>query len=209
MKNILVPTDFSDTATIAAEVAASIARKSNATIYLLHVVNLLEYGGEDEVSKKLFVMKMVKKKMDTLIAQSFFDGVNVVIALQFELIYESIWKHARQHDIDLIVMGSHGASGIRELFIGSNAQKIVRIAECPVLTIKAKPQKFNFTNIVFASDFGVETEEVFWKISEFSSIYKSKIHLLRVCTPSDFEITGKAFERMEAFAKKLILRITR
>ena len=56
LKNILLPTDFSETANAAAEVAASIARKSNSTIYLLHVVNLLEYGDEDEVSKKMFVM---------------------------------------------------------------------------------------------------------------------------------------------------------
>ena len=61
MKNILVPTDFSETANAAAEVAATIAKKTNSTIYLLHVVNLLEFGDEDEVAKKLFVMKLVKK----------------------------------------------------------------------------------------------------------------------------------------------------
>ncbi len=206
LKNILLPTDFSETANAAAEVAASIARKSNSTIYLLHVVNLLEYGDEDEVSKKMFVMKLVKKKMDALIAQPFFEGVNVVIALQFELIYEQIWKHAKQHEIDLIVMGTHGTSGITDMFMGSNAQKVVRMAECPVLTVKGKPENYNFNNIVFASDFREGTEQLFWKISELASMYKSKIHLLRVCTVADFELTDKAIERMENFAEKAKLK---
>lgn len=206
MKNILVPTDFSETANAAAEVAATIAKKTNSTIYLLHVVNLLEFGDEDEVSKKLFVMKLVKKKMDALIAQPFFEGVNVVIALQFELIYEQIWKHAKQHDIDLIVMGTHGISGISDMFLGSNTQKVVRMAECPVLTVKGKPEKFDFSNIVFASDFSAEAEKVFWKITELAKVYDSKIHLVRVCSASDFELTDNAVERMEGFAKKAHLK---
>ncbi len=206
MKNILLPTDFSETANAAAEMAATIAKKTNATIYILHVVNLLEFGDEDEVAKKLFVMKLVKKKMDALIAQPFFDGVNVVIALQFELVYEQIWKHAKQHDIDLIVMGTHGINGISDIFLGSNTQKVVRMAECPVLTVKGKPEKIDFSNIVFASDFGKEAEKIYWKIAELINAYNSKINLVRVCTPFDFELTDAAIERMESFAKKLHLK---
>jgi nucleotide-binding universal stress UspA family protein len=206
MKNILVPTDFSETANAAAEVAATIAKKTNSTIYLLHVVNLLEFGDEDEVAKKLFVMKLVKKKMDALIAQPFFEGVNVVVALQFELIYEQIWKHAKQHNIDLIVMGTHGINGISDMFLGSNTQKVVRMAECPVITVKGKPENFDFKNIVFASDFGKEAEKIYWKIAELIKAYDSKIHLVRVCSPSDFELTDIAIERMETFAKKLHLK---
>jgi nucleotide-binding universal stress UspA family protein len=205
MKNILVPTDFSETANNAAEVAASIAKKTNSRIYLLHVVNLLEYGDEDEVSKKLFVMKLVKKKMDALIAQPFFEGVNVVVALQYELIYEQIWNHAKQHEIDLIVMGTHGVTGVSDMFLGSNTQKVVRMAECPVLTIKEKPANMDFNNLVFASDFGPQSEKLFWKISEFVKFFKSKIHLLRVCTVSDFEVTDTIVKRIEDFAKKLKL----
>jgi len=206
MKKILLPTDFSETAYKAAEVAASIARKTGARIYLLHVVNLLEYGGEDETSKQLFVMKLVKKKMDELISQPFFEGVNIGVALQFEQVYEQILKHAKEHEIDLIVMGTHGANGIQEFFAGSNAQKVVRLAECPVLTIREKPDAFDFSNLVFASDFSTETEDVFWKIDEFVKIYHCKIHLLRVCTLSDFENTDTAIKRMEKFAEKAHLK---
>lgn len=206
MKKILVPTDFSDTANKAAEMAAAIAKKTDARIYLLHVINLLEYGGEDETAKQLFVMKLVKKKMDALIKKPFFKGVNVVVALQYDLVYDQIFRNAREHEIDLIVMGTHGSSGVKELFLGSNTQKIVRMAKCPVLTVKELPKSFEFDNMVFASDFSVEAQKAFWEISEFAALYKSKIHLLRVCTVSDFEHTDIAIERMEKFAKKAHLK---
>jgi nucleotide-binding universal stress UspA family protein len=67
MKKILVPTDFSESAYAAAEVAASIAKKTGARVYLLHVVDLLEYGDEEEISKQLFVMKLVRKRMQEMV----------------------------------------------------------------------------------------------------------------------------------------------
>jgi len=200
MKRILVPTDFSESAYAAAEVAADIAKRTEARVYLLHVVNLLEYGDEDEISKQLFVMRLVRQRMQKMINQKFFEGVNVVEVLQFDLIHETITKLADKHEIDLIVMGSHGASGIKELIYGSNAQKILRRSKCPVLTIKSVPKNLEFKNIVFASSFDSEVETAFLAVQRFSEIYKAQLHMLRVCTVSDFESTKVSNEKMHALA---------
>ncbi len=201
MKRILVPTDFSDTAYAAAEVAANIAKRTNARVYLLHVVNLLEYGDEEEISKQLFVMKLVRKRMEEMVSQPFFKDVNVVEALQFDLIHENISKLAIKHEIDLIVMGSHGASGIKEIIFGSNAQKILRRSKCPVLTIKKVPENLDFKNIVFASNFHPEVETAFLAVQRFAELYGAKLHLLRICTIAEFETTKVCREKMHSLAQ--------
>ncbi|MCB0755093.1 MAG: universal stress protein [Flavobacteriales bacterium] len=206
MKKILVPTDFSDSAYAAAEVAASIAKKTGARVYLLHVVSLLEYGDEEEISKQLFVMKLVRKRMQEMVEQPFFEGVNVVEALQFDLVHENVNKLAIKNEIDLIVMGSHGASGIKEIIFGSNAQKILRRSQCPVLTIKQKPNSMEFKNIVFASNFNPEVEGAFFAIQRFAEIFEAKIHLLRICTVGEFETTKVCHEKMHHLAKETGLR---
>ncbi len=200
MKRILVPTDFSKYAYAAAEVAANIARKTDARVYLLHVVNLLEYGDEEEISKQLFVMKLVRKRMQEMVNQPFFAGVNVVEALQFDLIYENVAKLANKHEIDLIVMGSHGSGGIKEMVFGSNTQKIIRNSRCPVLTVKQLPESFEFSNIVFASNFDSEVETGFLAVQRFAELYNATIHMVRICTPFDFEGTLKCYDKMIALA---------
>ena len=76
-------------------------------------------------------------EFEKLIKQEFFTDVNVVEVVQWENVFETITVKAKEHDIDLIVMGSHGASGVKEFFVGSNTEKIVRTAHCPVLTSKS------------------------------------------------------------------------
>ncbi|MFM1876842.1 MAG: hypothetical protein RL266_2579 [Bacteroidota bacterium] len=201
MKKILVPTDFSESAYAAAEVAAHIAKKTDARVYLLHVVSLLEYGDEEEISKQLFVMKLVRKRMQEMVEQPFFEGVNVVEALQFDLVHENVNKLAIKNEVDLIVMGSHGVSGIKEIIWGSNAQKILRRSKCPVLTVKSVPKSLDFKNIVFASNFDTEVEGAFFHIERFAELFGSKLHLLRVCTTAEFSTTRSANEKMHALAK--------
>ncbi|MCB9187297.1 MAG: universal stress protein [Flavobacteriales bacterium] len=201
MKRILIPTDFSEAAYAAAEVAADIAKRTEARVYLLHVVNLLEYGDEEETAKKLFVMKLVRKRMEEMIAQPFFKDVNVVEVLQFDLIYENITKMANKHEIDLIVMGSHGTSGVKELIFGSNAQRILRRSNCPVLTVKKVPENLDFKNIVFASNFNEEVETAFLAVQRFAEIYNAKLHMLRVCTIADFESTNDSQAKMKKLAE--------
>ena len=117
MKKILVPTDFSECAEHAVEVAASIAKLTDARLYLLHVMDIPVYDRNDsfqsysDTAEGIFWMKLVKKRFKELFKKPFLNGVNAVEVLQFDGVYETIAEQAKAHEIDMIVMGSHGDSG--------------------------------------------------------------------------------------------------
>ena len=104
-------------------------------------------------------------------------------------------------DTDLIVLGSHGKSGLNKLFIGSNTEKIVRLADLPVLTIKNEHSDFNVKKMVFTSDFYSESYATFKKIQFFADLYGAHIHLLKVITPKHFEPTPISKKLLEDFAE--------
>jgi nucleotide-binding universal stress UspA family protein len=209
MKRILVPTDFSEHANYATEVAAQIAKKHNAELYLLHILDIETYGGTGEsiqdIPEGLFLLKLAQKRFDELLRQPYLKGVKIVDAIQFETTYKNITEQAKKHNIDLIVMGTHGVSGWKEVFVGSNTEKVVRIAECPVLSIKQRHEKFSMDDVVFASNFKEEAFEAFPKFQELFKMFKSRIHLLCVSSPGHFNTTVEAEQDMQEFANRFEL----
>ena len=127
----------------------------------------------------------------------------IVITQHFEL-NMPMWKLAidkKYKDADLIVMGSHGNSGLSKIFIGSNTEKIVRLAKSPVLTIKNEHEDFKVKKMIFTSDYYGESYTVFEKIKFFADIYEAHIHLLKVITPIEFEPTPISKKLMEDFVE--------
>lgn len=212
MKKILVPTDFSECAYHAAEVAAQIAKKTGARLYMLHVMDIPVYDRNDSfqtysnTAEGLFWMKLVKKRFKELFAKPFMQGVNAVEVLQFDGVYETISSQAKEHQIDLIVMGSHGDSGTHELFIGSNTEKVVRLADCPVLTVKHRHENFDLKNVLFASNFYGEAKAHFDELFRFIKLFDAKIHLLKVNTPDRFETTSFTRKLISDFANEWKLK---
>lgn len=210
MKKILVPTDFSDFALNATKLAAHLAKKFDARIYFLHAVTMPEYAtgsgmqrSYQDVAEGLFILKKVKMDFDNLISQDFMKGVNAVTAIQYNNVYENVMKQAKEHDIDLIVMGTHGTSGfINDFFIGSNTDKIVRRSKIPVITVRQEVKNPDFKNIVFASDFGEGISESFNDILNFASLLDAKIDLVRIITRDDFYYTGPMLDTMDNFAQE-------
>ncbi len=205
MKKILVPTDFSECAEHAVEVAASIARKTDARLYILHVMNIPVYDRNDsfqsysDAAEGIFWMKLVKKRFKELFSKPFMKNVNAIEVLQFDGVYDTIAQQANEHGIDLIVMGSHGDSGAHEVFIGSNTEKVVRLADCPVLTVKHRHEEFDIKNVVFASNFLGEAKENFERLFSFIKLFDANIHLLKVITPDHFESTAYTEDLMQEF----------
>ena len=214
MKKILVPTDFSEYALNAAKYAAEIARKFEARIYFLHIVDMpaVETGiipGQTraDIAEGLFILKKVKKDFKELFEQDFLKGLNVAEAVQFDGVYESVVEQAKKHDIDLIVMGTHGSSGyVNDFFIGSNTDKIVRLSETPVLTVRDEVKSPSFKNIVFASDFGEGVEASFDGIGKLIKMFDAKVELVRIITRDDFYYAAPMLTLMEAFAKRQALK---
>ncbi|WP_319800033.1 universal stress protein [Flavobacterium sp. N1718] len=96
-------------------------------------------------------------------------------------------------------MGSHGASGYKELFIGSNAEKIVRTSEVPVLVIKNEIPEFRVHNMVFASDFSAEIRKPFTQLLALAKGFGAKLHLVMINTPNSFKPTHVAERIMTEF----------
>ncbi len=212
MNKILVPTDFSEESENAASFAADICRETGADLYLLHVMEIpthsTNYTFEEyqEIPEGIALMKAAKERFEQFKQKPIFKGVNVVEAVQFERTYENIVEQAKKHDIDLIVMGSHGATGMKEMFVGSNTERVVRMAHCPVFTVKG-PQKLDQVNdIVFASDFKPEVYSSFPRLKQLTDLFNAKLHLLKVVTPNTFEVTAKSRQEMEDFAKEFDLK---
>src|SRR5690606_16862043 len=119
----------------------------------------------------------------------------------FEKAFEGILNVSRKNDVDFIVMGSHGASGFQEMFVGSNTEKVVRTSEVPVLVIKADTPEFKANNFVFASDFADEIKKPFPKMVEFAKFFNAHMHLVTINTPNNFKSTAVAQRIMEDFVE--------
>lgn len=198
MKRILVPIDFSQQALCAAKVAALIAKKTKSDIYLLHMLDLPESvidmnSGKDTSSPaSIFFMKKVHERFDELKSSSFFDGINVIETVQFHKTFDGVIGESKKLNIDLIVMGSSGASGIKEFVVGSNTEKVVRHSEVPVLVIKKETDDFKIKDIVFATEFKESSKNKFQDVIDFADFFNAKLHLLFVNTAHKF-LTTKDF----------------
>ncbi len=187
MKRILVPTDFSSQAENALKVAVEIATKHNSEIYLLHSLDMPSQirGVQNNASmpESLYFIKLAEKSFEALLKKDYLGPIEIHEAIGHDQIYSDINRTVEEKDIDLIVMGSHGANGFKELFIGSNTEKVVRTANIPVLVIKNEHTDFNIKDFVFATDFGEESRWSFTQAQKFAKAMDAKMHLLYVNTP--------------------------
>ncbi|WP_339609820.1 universal stress protein [uncultured Planktosalinus sp.] len=206
MKKILVPTDFSPQAENALKVAAQLAKKHESEIYLLHMLelplNLIDQANSSSggsLPEALFFMKLAHKRFKEVMESDYLEGITVYETVQFHEAFDGIIEVAKENEVDLIIMGSHGASGFKEMFIGSNTEKVVRTSNIPVLVIKNEHKQFNVDNFVFATDFSEECKEPFKRAIKFANSVGANIHLLFINTATNFMTTIEANEVMEKF----------
>jgi nucleotide-binding universal stress UspA family protein len=217
MKKILVPTDFSKTSIIALETAFEIAKKANADVYVLHVVEEATpdsylISGEwqkDNWDDRLFTFKLLekaKKQLEKLVQEPRFSAVKLVGELRLGNPFHGMNAIIAEQKVDLVVMGTRGQTNLESMVIGTNTERIVRHSRCPVLTVHKKPASTDFKNIVYATTMSKE-EEVFSRIvKRTQQIYNSTIHLVRINTPGDFQRDNVVKDYMGKFAKSLQLK---
>lgn len=144
ISRILVPTDFSTCSTEALEYAMALAKPLKADLILAHVIqpfpyNLVEgttfadYGYGDRLTPQ------VQRLLDELSKRPLKEKLSVETHLISGAPFREIIKLAKREGADLIVMGTHGRSGVDRLIIGSVAEKVVRLSPCPVLTVHSAP----------------------------------------------------------------------
>ncbi len=211
MKTILVPTDFSECSASAFEYAALVAKKSGAQIYLIHVVDVpfakaTSRGDIDTdnsaVPYMMSLMKTTKMKMKKIKSSAIFKNLEVKDVVEIGSIPEKIFDAEKKYKAEMIIMGTHGMNGIQEKFIGTNAEKIVRGARIPVLTIKDNVKNPKIDTIVFATDFSKEAEYVLAAISKIAGLFKARLVLTKVITAGNFETTFETDRQIEQFRAK-------
>jgi nucleotide-binding universal stress UspA family protein len=202
MKRILVPTDFSELSEHALEVAARLAKDFNAELYMMHSLDLpmhLATQEQHEVPEVLFYMKMAHQKFEDFKDKTYLKDLKIHETIEDATTADAVNEAAMKYQVDLIVMGSGGASGIKEFIIGSNTEKVVRSSEIPVLVIKQQHTDFKVNTIVFACDFSPESYATFVKADAYAQKFKAKIHFLFVNTPAFFHTTEEITHKMSAF----------
>lgn len=208
MKTILVPTDFSTHALYALKAAAGIANKLDAKIQLVHVSQIYSSDFDENCYYREYYdqyKKQIEKDFEKLLHQDFLKGIQIEKHFVVKTPMQELFINDHFKEVDLIVIGSHGKSGISKLLIGSNTEKIIRVADAPVLTIKNEFEDFSFRNMVFASNFYEESYSAFEKIKFFADLYRAHIHLLKVVSPRDFEATPVSKKLIANFIKKFQL----
>ncbi|HRN41978.1 MAG TPA: universal stress protein [Vicingus sp.] len=208
IKDILVPTDFSKCSVYAVKVAAQLAKKLNATMHLLHVIEtpVVAYDAGmvnfESLPQAMFMKELADENMKNLLAESFLSGISVESKIEYDAIYKRINQYVENHKINLIVMGSHGAKGFNEIVLGSNAERVVRYADCPVLTIKQDYSSFEVQDILIASNFYNEADNMFKAFKQFTDLFDANLHFVRVNTPINFETTPESNKKMNDFASR-------
>lgn len=213
MKRILVPCDFSDPAAQAFKFAVEIALKSRGEIFLLNVVEV-PVMHETVLMPTLYFEQSLMNEMKATADKKFqkmkdkwgSEGITVSTHVEFGVTITSIRQFIEEKKIDLVVMGTHGASGAREFLIGSNTEKIVRTSLVPVMAIKKSTKLSNVKNIIFPNDLDLENEHLTLKVKELQNFFKATLHILYINSPAFFQRDVDTKMRLKDFAKRFMLK---
>jgi nucleotide-binding universal stress UspA family protein len=155
IKTILIPVDFSESSERSLSVGIFIAKRQNADVILLYVQENITSFQPVEVllpgislPQDLYVL-MTKRITDLALKISNETGIKVTYKILIGQPFEQVCLFAGEQQVSLIVIGTHGTSGIRRFFMGSEAYRIVKMAPCPVLTIPGQWDKTDFKKVLF------------------------------------------------------------
>jgi nucleotide-binding universal stress UspA family protein len=206
MKNILVPTDFSDNCNKAAHLAIEMAALFQSEIHFLHLLKTpinwvkLKKTEEKNYPEILKAIGIAKSKLRALDKEAEHKGLKSRTFLEFVSDEEAIVAHSQDFHHDFIVTGSKGIqNGFLKQLVGSNAQKIIRKTHVPILVVKDDTVKFPFKNIVFVSDFKEDMSNAFKEVEKIAKKCNAKIHLLNINTTSNFNNIEDGLQPIRAF----------
>lgn len=194
MRTILVPTDFSKHALQALEFAIEISSAYKATIKVMHVVelpstSLMDYPFHGEVIKEM------KKQAEVYYSTWVNEVSDKSSIVEFEAVQDdvvpAIEKCINEESIDLVVMGTQGRSGLSELFVGSNTEKIVRRSKVPVFSVKKSIKADAIKHIIFPSELALNETRLVENVKHLQSVFNARLHIVYVNTPVAFKREGE------------------
>lgn len=188
MKTILFPTDFSSNALHASEYAGMVAKRINAQVVLLNVYTIptiSEYQLPNEIENfinqnKRDAQAKLKDFTEIFLKNTGLLPDSVSTRVEYGYVSEKIVDTARALQADLIVMGTKGASDFLDRWLGTNAQKVMKHAECPVWTIPQKAMIHYPQNFLYAADFQEDEVLATHKVMEIAELFGAKCNVVHV-----------------------------
>lgn len=208
MKNILVPTNFSENCIKAAHLGIQMAKLYNAEIHFLHQMTTpVDWVKLDKLKEKRYpeTVKQIgiaKANLRELERMAEHEGLKCRTFLQFDSGNKDILEHSGHYNHDFIITGSSGTKGVIREITGSNVEKIVRKANAPVIVVKDEEVTFPFKNIVFVSDYEEDVSNSFKQVVSIAKKCNARIHLLRINTQTDFNSIELGLNPVETLLQK-------
>lgn len=200
INKILVPIDFSKSSRNTISHAINIAKKTNAEIFLLHVASISSHvfpNFEAESDTTSLLKTRITRELNGLVAELKSEhGVNVSAELIEGSVSSGIPEVAARKKCDLIVMGTHGISGVQEFFMGTNAYRVVTAASCPVLTVNESATNSEYKTIVLPIDSSLHTRDKVSEVTAIAQIFGSKVKIVGL-------VTGEHEEELKFFNAKI------
>ena len=197
MKNIIVPLDFSVDALKGLDLALLFAGRTPVKIQMVYVQKKTDVPSNSEEEYK-FAEKHFKKLIET-----YKNRVPKESSLTFIIkkgkVYQEIVGQAQAFQDSIIVASTHGASGFEELFIGSNANRIISATSRPVITIRQSPVPTNITKIVLPIDIVVESRQKVIFTALIAQIFGAEIHVATVSSSK----SKKIISRLNAYSQQV------
>lgn len=208
MKNILVPTDFSENCNKAAVLGIKMAKLYNAEIHFFHLIHTpvdwvkLDKLKEKQYPKTLREIGSAKAALRELEKKAEKENLKCQTFLEYKVETGNILKHSGHFHHDFIITGSSGTKGIARELIGSKVANIIRKSNVPVIVVKEDTVSFPFKNILFVSDFAENVSEAFKHVISIANKCNAHIRLLRINTQSDTNSISEGLKPVKKFMEK-------
>jgi nucleotide-binding universal stress UspA family protein len=184
---ILIPTDFSVLSKVAINFAIQLGRKFNAELILFHVVYQQGPGRGSLKAKDLEQILINDARNEC--AQLIEDSKSLHPQIGYEVIpgypvNQVVNNYANNHGIDLIIMGTKGATGLKKIFLGSNAASVMNKSKIPVIAVPEFAKFSGLSDIVYATDILNLRSEI-ERVISFARNFKARVHILHVTSPRE------------------------
>ncbi|HEY5919047.1 MAG TPA: universal stress protein [Chryseolinea sp.] len=211
MQKILVPCDFSEQSVNAFRLATDLADQTKGEIHLLHVIEVPVMHDSLLMPTLSFEATLLKELSDN--AENQFKKLVADFPTETVVITKNVFgntslmilDYITENHIELVVMGTKGASGLRELLIGSNAERIVRRSSCPVITVRTYEKLKDIKNIVFPNSLENEQDDLIQHVKVLQRFLKATLHVVWINTPGNFSSDTITWIKLKDFAKKFSL----
>ncbi|HEY9047140.1 MAG TPA: universal stress protein [Ohtaekwangia sp.] len=211
MKKILVPCDFSGTAMQAFDLAVEIAKKSKGEVLVMHAIEFAPAYETSFVAQPYVFNATMQEELEKDAQKNFeemmrtrdidIDSLPVSFYTDHGTITDTITQFIDDHGIDLVVMGTHGASGLKEFFVGSNAEKVVRFSHVPVLAVKSPVSLTSLHSIVLPTMPDLSHHLFVEKVKMLQNFLQAQLHILYVNTPVNYRPEKDIQAELKDFAR--------